>query len=299
MNLDDIYHLVSASPHGSSGRGVSFWTEANKCGRAVNLKAKYPAPPRVEGEDIDPLRCGTFFHALQEYRLQPSRLDMVWDMTDGAIQDKDWLEALRLFRAYNRDWAVASSKWCASVLGVEVLLPGAPETKALVRDLFSDDVTFRADWVGEIHSDQDIESVYEATGLLLPGPGRYIFDHKTASSRKEMHKWEFEFGLQGLTYLHLYNLEHPETPALGMVFDQIYRHEQISKTDLLTKTGTIKRQSSYSHFLALPDPDAEKIIQNMVRSGKYNIEKDRPNPSECFRGYEVCPFFKTGQCRRF
>jgi hypothetical protein len=300
MNLDTIYHTVQSSPHGGSGRGTSYWRSANECGRLVQLTAKYP-PPAAEGttnddDDLNPLLVGTYYHALHEGGLAGLRDGLIWDMTDTAVQEREWLEALRLYRAYIRDWGNPLAKWNAKLVSVEEKLPKTDAGKALVRELFGEDVTFRADWVGEIQGPNSADVILENGDVV-------IFDHKTTKSRKAIHEWEFMFGNQSAFYLYLYNLENPERPAKAQVYDQILRHVDISKGPLLNKSGGVKRESSYQHFVARPNENAEAIIRNMVATGKLNLEYDngrgRANAAHCFSGYKPCWFFQNGLCERY
>lgn len=302
MTLDTVYQTVQSAPGGGSGRGVSFWETPNFCGRQAKLKILNPPPAEAGGTEDEPnaLRIGTFYHALHEASLAGQQAGQVWDMSDTAVQDPDWMEALRLYRAYTRDWESPLVRFRALLKSVEIKMPQLDSTRALVRELFGkgeEDVTFKADWIGEV---SDLDHVQQTTGLHLREPGLYIFDHKTAGARKPINEWKYTFGNQALTYLHLYNLEHPEAPAKGMIFDEIIKHVDISKDALRTKTGTIKRESSYTCFVAYPNEDAEKIIRNLVQRGMYELEGEgRANSAQCFNGYKPCWYFQNGLCPRY
>ncbi len=295
MNYDDVYQTVQSSPHGSSGRGVSYWSKASKCGRLAILDAQH-AEERQATEDLDALSVGVYYHALQEVGMRGQAAGEVWDQTDSQVEDKNWQEALRLYRAYQRDWGTPLGRWGASLIGTEVKIPATPRGEAEALRLFGDVTTGRCDAVILVN---DVDAVYAETGILLPGPGTYILDHKTAKSRQQNHEWEYRFGLQSVLYLHLYNLENPHDPARGMIFDIIYKHADITKGPQLNKAGDVKRDSSYNAIVASPDPDAEKVIQAMVAAGKYNVDNNVAIPSHCFSGFTPCRHFREGRCRRF
>jgi hypothetical protein len=301
MTLDDIYKTIQSSPGGSSGRGMSFWKQAAACGRAANLSELYKEVREVSTDpDQDPnaLMVGVYYHALHEIQLRGQGLGEVWDQTDTTVEDPSWLEAVRLYRAYQKDWGSCTNKWGAVLIGTEVKIPSTAAGETAVKDLFGDVTTGRMDALLYI-PDSNLESIYERTGLLLPSGGHYILDHKTAKSRGDKHMWEYTFGLQSITYMHIYNMEHPTAPVQGMIFDQIYKHAQISKEPLRSKAGDIKRDSSYEAFLAVPNHGEEKVIQSLVQLGKKNVEEDRANPAHCFAGFKPCRFFTNGQCGRY
>ncbi len=298
INFDDVYQTILSNPRGSSGRGMSYWGDAASCGRLANLKEKHKEnqPAAVEGDDPNALTVGNMYHVLHEVTLRGQAVGEIWDQTDTMVADPDFVEAVRLYRAYQRDWGDVTKRWGCKLLGVEVKIPSTPQGEAAARDLFGDITTGRLDALVEF---DEVDTAYENTGLLLPGPGIYILDHKAAKSRQERHQWEFQFGLQSVTYMHIYNMEHPEAPMRGMIFDQILKHKEISKYPVLNKQGDVKRDSSYEAFLATPHEDEEKVIQALVQLGRKNVEENRTNPKHCFAGFKPCPMFTRGLCRRY
>lgn len=298
MNYDDVYQSILSNPRGSSGRGMSYWGDAAQCGRLANLKEanKEPFAPSVEGDDLNALSVGNMYHVLHEVGLRGQAQGEIWDQTDIQVTDPDFIEAVRLYRAYQRDWGDVTKRWGCKLLGVEVKIPSTEAGTAEAKALFGDLTTGRLDALVEF---DEVDTAYENTGLLLPGPGVYILDHKTAKSKQDRHQWEFQFGLQSITYMHIYNMEHPEAPMRGMIFDQIYKHKQISKYPLLSKAGDVKRDSSYEAFLAIPHEGEEKVIQSLVQLGRKNVQEDRTNPKHCFSSFKPCPMFTRGLCRRY
>ena len=294
MNYDDVYQTVQSSPHGSSGRGVSFWSKASKCGRLAILDQQH-AEERQATEDLDALSVGVYYHALQEVGMRGQAAGEVWDQTDSQVEDKNWQEALRLYRAYQRDWGTPLGRWGADLISVEEKIPGTPAGEALVKSLFGDVTTGRVDAVIRIN---DPELTYQNTGILVPGPGIYLLDHKSAKSRQQNHEWEYRFGMQSILYQHVYNLEHEE-PCQGMIFDILMKHKDITKGPQLSKSGEIRRESSYNAIMAVPEHDAERIIKALVQAGKHNVDNDKAVPSHCFAGFSPCRHFTSGRCSRY
>lgn len=273
MTLDDVYRTVQSTPHGSSGRGNSYWKQAVKCGRFTNLQAQLPEKSSMPGTDLNPLRIGTFYHALHEHHAKPE--NAIWDMTNTMVEDIDWMEALRVFRAYVQDWGSVWEKWGFQDYKVEadfeIPVPGLEEM-----------FTARLDGIGRI---DDIDGVYQRTGLQLPEPGLYVLDLKQAGQLNSMHEWEFQFGTQGAAYSWM-------AGAKGTIFDEVVRHKQIRKH------ANIRGGASYQHIFAAANPDAEILIRKMVERGKLNILTDWANSTACFDGYKPCPFFTNGTCSR-
>lgn len=297
MNIDDLYVTLQSMQHGSSGRGMSYWRKAAACGRLVVLGQKHVEPAAEGGEELDARTVGVYYHLLHELGLRGQAGNETWDQTEGAY-DANFLEAVRLYRAYCRDWGSPLQRWGARLLGVEVPIPAGPMGREAALKIFrGQDVTGRLDALVEI-PEEELEGVYERTGIQLPGPGRFILDHKTAKSRQDKHHWDYMFGLQSITYLYLYNLEHPDAPVRGIIFDQILKHKDISTTPRYAKTGRILQDSSYEAFLAVPKAGEEDVIRALVELGAENVAKNRANPAHCFHGFKPCYLFAAGLCDR-
>ena len=297
MNLDELYQTLQSMPHGSSGRGMSYWRKAAACGRLAVLSARHEEPEN-DPDELDARTVGVYYHLLHELGLRGQRDNETWDQTEGAY-DANFLEAVRLYRAYRRDWGSPLDRWGATLLGVEVPIPASDVGREAAARLFGgQDVTGRLDALIEI-SAEALDGIYERTGVQLPGPGRYILDHKTAKSRQDKHHWDYMFGLQSITYMHLYNLEHPEAPVRGIIFDQIYKHKQITTTPKYAKTGRVLQDSSYEAFVSVPVEGEERVIQALVDLGSENVKLNRTNPSHCFSGFKACYLFAAGLCNRY
>lgn len=302
MKLDELYQTIQSSQHGSSGRGMSFYEQAATCGRKANLSAQHRdklvqirASEAEEADGDDPLDIGTIYHQLMELGLRGQLDNEVWDQTDAAVSG-NFLEAVRLYRAYAKDWTSPLEKWGAKLLGVEVAIPSTNAGKAAALALFGHVDTGRLDALIRV---TDPDGAFQRTGLELPGPGVYLLDHKTGGRVSERDTWQFQFGNQSINYMYLYNLDHPEDPARGIIFDKIIRHATIRKEPELSKTGTIKAGKSYHHYLAQPLEDDIQAVKALIEKGAEEMRLDRANPSQCFSGFKPCYFFTAGICSRY
>lgn len=301
MNLSDAYRTLQSGSHGSSGRGMSYWEGAALCGRRANLQeihreqlVQIRSTEAAEQDGDDPLDIGTAYHLLQELALRGQFDNEVWDQTDDAMSG-NFLEAVRLYRAYTRNWGSALQKWGAELVGVEVLIPSTEAGKAAALALMGSADTGRLDALIRV---TDPEGVFARTGLQLPGPGVYLLDHKTGGKVSEKDMWKFTFGNQSINYVYLYNLDNPTEPCQGIIFDKVIRHVNIVKEPVFTKTGTLKQNKSYHHYIAQVLPDDELIIKNLIEQGRENVRLDRANPAQCFEGFKPCWAFTLGLCDR-
>ncbi len=299
----EVLMLVQSQPHGSSGKGMSYWRSAARCGRMAILDAKdrarraesRPEPQDMDGE-INKAERGVAYHALMEHDLRGTLENVAWDAREEAF-NPSFKDALRLYRAYKRDWGSVLQKWGATHGEPEVLVPSTEVGREAARSFMGDDDTGRLDaWI--YIPDSALAGVAERTGLNLPGEGVYLLDHKTGQQLSARDVFEYSMGEQSINYLYLYNLEHPEAPARGMIFDKIIAHAEISMEDKFAATGRKVKSKSYHHYLAEAMPGDEEIVQNLIQIGKHNVDNNIANPAQCFAGAIVCPHLKSGRCDR-
>lgn len=294
--LLDIFTTVQSAPHGGSTNGMSKWGKAATCGRLSRLSEQQKEAREANGKgDLNPLDVGTYYHALHEVGSRGQLDSEIWDCSDEMLANDEWMEAVRLYRAYVRDWESTAARWGAIHLGAEVKIPATPKGEAMALECFGEPVTGRMDALIEV-TNPDIAE--KNTGLKLQ-PGVYILDHKTAASRKDNYAWEFGYSLQAASYLQIYNMENPERPALGFIFDQIFKHADISKVTKYKKDGSILREPSYQAYLTEARPEDVQVIQALVRIGRRNYDEDLANPNQCFKGWKPCYYFTAGYCKRF
>lgn len=282
MNLDKVYQLAQDMEHSHSGKGISYWSRAAACGRAALLDAEVKEAAEAEpelvqiGAKLDPLKVGIFYHLLQEHA--SSMPAAIWDATEQAFTP-EFKEALRLYRAYQEKYISVRERWGLTDYRTEVALPETEAGKVMALEYFGGELTGRLDGVGRM-GDAHAVRVAAAESLPLPGGGIYLFDHKTAARQSSNDVWTYECGLQACAYILLWNLEHPDTPCQGMIFDQI------------TKTKIPQFRSFFvPAFMAEPER-----IRNLIRIGTRNMAENVCCPVGCKSAWGPCWHFKAGRC---
>lgn len=269
---------------GGSGRGMSFWSGASRCARKVLLaERKYKTYRDVESTlpmQKNHFLVGSLYHAMQEG----------WRKEDPPYcysEDESYVnvnvqEAARLFRGYMANWP--RELW-GKCIGAEVQLPADERCKREIFNHFGCEVTGKVDMVTELqpkHLDAARQRLPEIT------PGRYIVDFKTADMPGS--GIAYQLGLQAMWYPLLWNLQHPETPVSGIIFDCIYKRSRRAPRPFTP--------DDFGAYFAPFYPDSNKLTVNglrgMVEQGKRNVEGNTPNRGECvsWRG-EICQFFKS------
>ncbi len=291
MTEDEILITLQSTPHGGSPRGIGFYSKAANCGRKAVLdeqakEANTNQPD--ESEDEGAFAVGTHYHRLMELHIRGQTSNEVWDFSDRLVGEA-MLEGLRLYRGYLDHWGSLGQRYGGTAVGTEVPIPATPAGEAKIREIFGDAVTGRIDAVLDV---TDPAVAFANTGLQLER-GRYLVDFKTAASMSPQHQWTFQFSLQAATYLDIYNMENPDKPALGMIFDVIAKHKQ------LRKVADKKGGSSYAAYLQKPGFDDREVIGALVKIGKRNFEESIPNPAQCVSGFSPCGHFKSGKCSRY
>ena len=284
--IDEIFQLIQEAPHGGSGKGISFWTKAAANGRQVRLEQEHKAAqanmPIVDeaaepSDKLNALVIGVAYHALQEHA-SGDVSEHVWDARESAFTP-EFTEALRLFRAYQARYGSVAARWGFTDYRTEVPIPSTPAGSAAALELYGEEVTGRLDGVGYI-SVENLPRVMRETGLGLPGPGWYLLDFKTAGRESANDVWTYEQGLQACNYIILWNLENPDKPCHGMLFDQIVR------------TKVVKFKAFFAPAFAA-DPAR---IANLVKIGRSNLENDVCNPTGCKSFFSPCYWYKCGKC---
>ncbi len=283
---------------GPSPWGISTHSDWIECGRRAALRAIERAEKREIIEEDDPpdpgvqiyakklnyMKVGLYGHKLFEARiLRRLGTDLLWDARATAFSP-EFLEAIRLFRAYHANWISLEEKWGCTVVGAETLL-GGPTVDAHVRNKLGGPLTGRADCVIDII---DPDRALANTGHHLL-PGRYIVDYKF--SGRHGPKDESKFGpdnLQAQDYLWLDTIEHGEQAAVGVIFERIIGHKEIVKS------------KSYASFVVYPQMDSEERLRAMVTLSVRNQQDPQPNPTACTDPFgRECYFKYSGQCRGY
>jgi hypothetical protein len=196
---------------GGSGRGGSFWTMAATCGRRANnyLRNGNTMDTRPPSWAV----IGTAYHLLQEHIMKgvPMNLDYV-----EAINDRDLQTAFLLHRAWREYYGIG---YWGTTLSTEQVYPKTEEGTARVLEFFSGQTyQIKPDAVVDMTM-EDVARVRDR--VHLPGPGRYIIDFKTAADANDVAK--YVTGLQTLAYPFIYNLDNPEAPVKGIIFDIVQK----------------------------------------------------------------------------
>ena len=284
MNVSEIFHLAQSANSGGSGRGISFYSTAATCGRRAVLQEIEKATAQLEAEEgveeLSGTGTGTAYHLLHEH----CSSDGAWDARDGAYTP-NFIEALRLFRGWKAAWGSMEEKYGAEVLGSEVDIEDAGE-------LFGARVTGKIDKLIRIVNPA---AAFASTGLHLM-PGVYLVDYKALKSFGKNDELKYSSSLQGANYLALYNKLHPEEPAVGMLFDIILKHRELTRLPAYDSKGAVKKGPSFVHLLQTPGPRDVEKISALVHIGSRNFNENLANPSACIDFFSVCPFYSSGKC---
>lgn len=293
--------VVSKNMGGSSGRGISYYMNIAGCERRAYLDEKLRlnhaallgpdgAAP-VEANDSG-ASIGTIFHAMMELYYGTQDSEYVIEIDDMDCQP-DLLEAQRLFTAYRSRFP--SNEW--NVVGVEVDLPARGDTNQAFRLMqqLGFEFTARLDAVVEITEE------HIAAGLLIrrPGlngivPGRYIIDHKTMSARRNDAPLFYRQSPQFIMYPWLWNFLNPELKVLGMISNNIVRHQKLVENSffstLVDIDVSIHESQGVIEWLRRTSFVAEKL-----QSGQ---SEGRPNLAACDGKYRLCRHLLNGMCNR-
>lgn len=281
LTVGDLERILSlASSEGGSGRGMSFYSSASKCGRRALLTEQQSA--RIKSGEIpapatkSAFMVGSGYHKLHELwrsdGLEGMTLDYNEPFTNPSVN-----EALRLFRGWQQFWP---RDFWGQTLAIEAVLPSSDASKEAVRALFGDVVNAKPDMVVHLTA-ADVEHV--ASRVQLPGPGNYIIDWKTEDTPGADLK--YMAGLQALWYPIAWELEHPDIPVEGVIFDIIYKHGR-------RKDKSITAESFHCVFASSALQSHEPLV-GMIKQAQYNIANNIPNRSECIGFFDSCPFFNT------
>lgn len=268
--------IAKAINSGGSGRGMSYYSAASRCGRRSRLQDERHQSVVEQGNEGLPqtkhaLVIGSIYHLLHEQLRRP-RPDLELDFTE-AVTNPNVVEALRMFRGFKNIWG--AGYWGRTV---EV-------EHRLHTTIGGEVVSGTMDMVAELDEEAAARAQRRLPGIT---PGRYVIDWKTADSDSD--GVALAEGLQAMWYPTLWNRMYPATPVEGIIFD------------IAMKRGRRKDRAMYAtDFQAVlvrtpPDNEGEVIdaLRGMVKQGALNVLHDIPNRAECvdWRG-QVCPFYKS------
>lgn len=280
---------------GSSGRGNSFYAGAAECGRRQRLlddkRETYSDLGGILPMERNKFLVGSVYHALQELYHKgawPEALEA--DARDGAfLSNENLRDGWRLFRGWQRCW---DKDFWGETIEVEEQLPRDTAGEHAIHKMFGNAYTARIDMVVRIRA-SDLPRIQTRLPDLRT-PGVYLLDWKTRDSHGGHDV--YINGLQALTYPLLYNLQHPNEPCQGIIWDVIVKHSRRKVVQ------PVKREDFDACFAstALSHRDLRGVadeVRGMLYVGARNYAQSIPNRAACtsFTG-EQCQFRKSGAC---
>lgn len=291
-DTEALLNIFNRQDHGPSPWGLSTHGGWVGCGKKASLKqrdkdlidAGLQEAPVADGEKLKYLHVGLHTHKLFEGRLlRKLGTDLLWDAR-GAVFDINFLEAVRLFRAYHNHWGSIEERWGAEILAAEYGLGEGQVAESIIKKL-GGPLTGRADAIINV---RDPAKVFANTGHHLL-PGRYILDYKTSKmiTAKDGEKFGPD-NLQAQAYLWLDTMKHGEEGALGCIFERLIGHQVITK------------EKSYASYVVYPQMDSEERLRALVQLSMASQANPRPNPLSCTGFYgDVCWYKRSGQCQGY
>jgi hypothetical protein len=280
--------ITRAVNGGGSGWGNSFYATAAECGRKARLQQEkrhlytnLDAPIPFEKHR---LLVGGVYHALQELWRKG------YEIRENLTHNENMLEGQRLFDGWVRYW---NKDFWGEQLSVEEVIPSSDEVREAVKYAFyGNPYTGKPDLVVRIRA-EDLPRVQQRVPQLTQ-PGVYLVDFKTRDTHGSHDG--YVHGLQALTYPALYNLQHPDDPCSGIIWDIIIKNGRRKVVK------PIVRDDFDAAFVStvLSHRDVHAVLSEvcgMVMMGMSNYERDIPNRSACcdYQG-NLCTFRKSGQC---
>ena len=301
LTLKILIEIQRGVNEGGSSDGMHMWADAAKCGMRAWLakqhkreeQGKVMIPPlTTDAMNIkSAFAVGSAYHKLHE----------LW--RTGMIRDSDLPlqfpagpmnasveEAARLFNGWAAHWP---RDFWGKTLAIEGLLPtpGDTEAAAQIVKALGAPVTARPDMVVEIRP-EDLPRVHGRCPAVVE-PGIYIIDLKT--SDQPYSELYYKGGLQALWYPAAWNIQFPDSPCKGIIFDCIF------------KFGRRKnKEVTIENFDAIYVPTERDIdvrsLRGMIGQGHANIQVAKDygvgNRSECmqfsFGGINVCRWYGNG-----
>lgn len=300
--------LSLAVNSGGSGLGMSYYSQASRCGRRARLSDQRYASFRESGAPLPTTKnhfiVGSVYHKLHELArirsVDPSADVPTLDANE-QYQNPNVAEGMRLYKGWLRQWGLDFWGKC---LGVEVHLtddetfaaPPSTDVPPLPGETLGDVMERGEETWGKITVTGALDMVVEMDeaacerakerGLELT-PGRRIIDWKTADGPSDGE--QYRGGMQALWYCHLWNKEHPDQPVDGIIFDVVMKRSRRKDRSV--------HKDDFQAFYVPCGLESIESLRGMVLQGHRNVVEDIPNRSECvsWRG-EVCTFRVMGTC---
>lgn len=285
--------LSLAVNSGGSGLGMSYYSQASRCGRRARLSQERYQSFRDSNSPLPATKnhfiVGSVYHKLHELArirsVDPTVETPTLDANE-AYSNPNVAEGMRLYRGWLRHWGLDYWGRC---LGVEVHLEDDETFDYTVTDgvgYASSTVTVTGALDMVVDMDEAACERAKKRGLELT-PGRRIIDWKSADGPSDGS--QYAGGMQALWYCHLWNKEHPDLPVDGIIFDVVMKRSRRKDRGV--------HEDDFQAFYVPCGLESIETLRGMIMQGYRNVLEDIPNRSECvsWRG-EVCTFRLMGTC---
>lgn len=276
---------------GGSGHGMSYWTQAAACGlKAIFDDEKRAAwavepssIPTFDRSKLNAFAVGGVYHKLHElWRL--GKLSGTWFDFAEPLEDASVALGIRLFREWHAHWP---RDFWGKQLAVELNLPRSDAARETLTSMFGEVVNAQPDLAVYI-SEDDLPRVRERCPVLTR-PGNYLIDFKTAGGKYD--DLYYTGGTQALWYPMAWEIEFPDLPLEGIIFDII------QKPRANAKVQTVTREMFHAVYASSALGQSDTLV-GLIEQGRANIDRARSkavgNRAECikfsFTGVQACPF---------
>lgn len=283
--MNSLQLVLPLPRSGSSGAGISYYTQIIRCPRKVVLDRELKEPDdRADGAAA----VGTMVHQLDEL-YYGGRSDNPLVI---PISDVNWgnsiEEAKRCWGAYIKRFP--GRDWWGEVLAVEEQHPAEPfEGIAVEADLIAaavgiDPFTIRIDRVIRV-TEESAARIALNTELGALKPGVYLYDRKTKGKADGDAALMHAHSLQFYAYMLVYNAINQHEPCLGLIVDEIV---------------TTKEPKFRQFLVTPPDEQQQQVVRSMLKNAKA-LEKSDAALGVAFGCKEYnrfCPHLLSGACTR-
>lgn len=269
-----------------SGTGFSYYNQwASGCNKKAALDTK-AREERTGTGDIPAFGIGRILHALLELHYKRGKgapFDVGAVKYSDTVDEEERVEAERLFRWYRMHYAPDE---LGKVLEIEEGYPRNKKEAAAIEEAVGiSPFTFKPDLVVRLGKKE-----FNRLKLAmpeLPGPGKYLVDHKSEGMWDQGALDRHMGKLQFTAYMLGYNAANPKDPCLGLIDNIIMKYKQPEGKRI---------------YIPLPDEAQVKALHAMWRyaSNQMQTAYDWPNPNEynCFPRGRICYWFSQGICNR-
>lgn len=288
-------YLRVATNSGGSGRGLSFWSEAAKCGKRALLYEERRAhwdddPSSVPAFDPDKksaFAVGSVYHKLHEMWAQGQLSDDLLARVP-PIYDASVALGLHLFLGWRAHFPV--NFWGQDV-AIELTLPLGEWAENTMKHELGAVVNAKPDRV--VYMDREALERVNQRHPEIRREGFYMVDFKTTGA--DYDSIYYREGLQNYWYPVAWELDNPDKPLEGFVYDLIRKPNPRAKDQTITR-------DNFPTPVFIPHRPRDlsfQTVKGLIAQGRANLERSREkglgNRSHCisigFGKVEVCPFF--------